>query len=99
MAIHFGVVGVKGVVTGTVLGVIEFPAPMRCELNRLRVQIGAPNAAGDTLLDVKVNGVSKYASPTDRPKIVAGQQVSESFPAEDLAEGDLLAVDVVAAPL
>lgn len=99
MAVHFGETGVRELITGVLLGVIEFPAPVDCRLNRLRLQIAAPNEEGDTLFNVKVDGVTIYASPADRPKILAGETVSESFPSIELLEGAIISVDVVAAPL
>lgn len=99
MAVHFGVSGVRHLITGVLLGAIEFPAPLDCRLNRLFLQIAAPNSEGDTLFNVLVNGVSIYGSPVDRPKILAGDTVSESFPTVDLTEGDIVSVDVVGAPL
>jgi Domain of unknown function (DUF4214) len=99
MAVHFGVSGVRSLITGVLLGAIEFPAPLDCRLNRLFLQIAAANAEGDTLFDVKVNGESIYGSPLDRPKILAGETISESFPSVDLVEGDIVSVDVVGAPL
>lgn len=99
MAVHFGVAGVRQLITGVHLGVIEFPAPVACQLNRLFMRIATANSAGDTLFDVKKNGVTIYASPADRPKILAGETTSESFPSVALIEGDMIDVDVVAAPL
>ena len=99
MAVHYAVARIKGAITGVALGAIEFTTPVSGQLKKLRLQIAAANASGDTLFDVKVNGASIYALPGDRPKILAGQTVSTTFPTVDLDEGDLLTVDVVSAPL
>lgn len=99
MAVHFGIAGVRELITSVRLGVIEFPSPMACQLNRLFMRIAAANENGDTLFDVKVNGVSIYGSPALRPKILTDETTSESFPSVDLTEGDMVTVDVVGAPL
>jgi hypothetical protein len=99
MAVHYAVARIKGAITGVALGAIEFTTPVTGQLKKLRLQIAAANAEGDTLFDVKVNGASVYASPVDRPKILAGQTSTTTFPTIDLDEGDLLSVDVVSAPL
>jgi hypothetical protein len=99
MARHYGVSGITGAITGVSLGAIQFPTPVTGLLDRLRLQIATANAEGDTLFDVKVNGVSIYALPDDRPKILAGETLSTTFLSVELEEGDMLSVDVVSAPL
>lgn len=99
MAVHYGVAGVRQLITGVRLGVIEFPAPVACRLNRLFMRISVANDEGDTFFDLKVNDASIYGSPALRPKILIGETTSESFPSVELQEGDMVTVDVVAAPL
>lgn len=99
MARDFGIVGIRSLITGVLTSAIEFPAPLPSRLTRIFVRIAAANSAGDTLFDVKVNGVTIFGSPASRPKIVAGQTTGSVDVSIELFENDLITVDVVAAPL
>jgi len=97
---HFAVAGVRSLITGTSLAAIEFPEPVSTlTLTRVFVRLAVANANGDATFDVKKNGVTIFASPTDRPKIVAGQTFGFVTVSVSLSENDLVQVDVVSAPL
>lgn len=99
MAVHFGVSGVRELITGVRLAVVQFPAPLDCRLNRFFVRIAAANSSGDVIFDINVNGVSVFSDPADRPRILAEDTSALMFPDFALVEGDMVSVDVDSAPL
>lgn len=99
MAKHYAVTGLRPLLTGVIPAVIEFPAPMDCQLNRLFARITAPNTNGDVILDINVNGVSIYGTPAAQPRILSGATSVVELPLTDLLEGDMVTVDIDAVPL
>lgn len=55
------------------VGLMRIPAPVTGQIVGVAlVSRGAVNSNGDTTFDVKKNGVSIFADPADRPKILSG---------------------------
>jgi hypothetical protein len=96
---QYHVLSASAPVTSVRIGVRSAPAPFDYTLKKLIFSVGSPNAAGDTTLDFRVNGVSIFA-PAARPVIPAGQKsVAVSGLARAGLETDILSWDVTAAPL
>lgn len=97
MAVNYAITGVRTVVEGVRPALLEFPSPINGKLNRIFARISSPNANGPVIFDVNVAGVSQY--PGTHPQIDAGETEVEVFPDIDVLEGQMVTIDVDAAPL
>jgi hypothetical protein len=52
--------------------IARFPIGVNGQIVNFKMTIPVANGAGDFVVDIRKNGVTIFASPTDRPKIVAG---------------------------
>lgn len=95
--INYAISGQRQTIT-VAQNVFEFPVPVDSTLDRLALQLLTPNASGDAVFDIRINGTTIYGDPLDRPKILSGETEGEVLPAEALVEGDLVAIDLVTVP-
>lgn len=96
---HYAISGLRPVLTGAQEKVIEFPSPLDGHITQVLLRMGVANADGDTTFDLNINGVSVYASPGDRAKIVAGQTTGYSVVNKIVSVNDMITVDLDSAPL
>lgn len=70
--------------------------PYRIE--RVALAVGTAPVGGDVVVDIYVNGVSIYADPAARPRVLGGTDrgVIGAPTITEVSEGDLLTVAVVA---
>ncbi len=99
--VRYVVAGSKEAAVAAADVLARFVAPFNCRLTAVKANAGgAGNGAGNTVLDIQVNGVSIYAAAAEKPTIATaatGEFTNLNVP-KGIHAGDVITIIVESIP-
>lgn len=99
--LHYAVLPIPAALASATANIYKLKgAPLAGSITRVEVKTDAPNGAGAALFDVKINGVSAFASDAHRPGLASGASsgYSATIDSPAVARGDAITIDALSVP-